>query len=88
MIQLLTNIYVKAQTHPWVVPLRISYFDFFGPIKTLKNHRKHWNKYFHKIFLMNTFIKFHRFEISITSKKKKNLMFLIIAFRKSFKNLT
>jgi hypothetical protein len=29
--------------------------------KTLKNHRKHLNKYFHTIFLMSTFIRFHRF---------------------------
>jgi hypothetical protein len=45
---------------PWVLLLGSSHLDFLRPIELLKNHRKHLNKYFHKI-LMNKSIRFHRF---------------------------
>jgi hypothetical protein len=37
-------------THPWVVPLGMSHLDFLGLIKTLKNHKKHLNKFFQNFF--------------------------------------
>jgi hypothetical protein len=35
-----------GQAHPWVVPLGTSHLDF-STHRTLKNHRKHLNEYFH-----------------------------------------
>jgi hypothetical protein len=40
------------------------------------------------IFVMSTFIRFYRFDISIILKIFCILIFLIIAFRKSFKIVT
>ncbi len=39
-------------------------------------------------FFWDTFIKFHKFEISIVSRILCILMFLIITFRKKFRNVT
>jgi hypothetical protein len=50
-----------------------------------KNRKKNLNKYFH-FYLMNTFIRFHRFWDFNNIKMLCVLMFLIIAFRKSCKN--
>ncbi len=55
---------------------------------TLKNHRKHLNKYFPKFVFMTTFIRFHRFWNFNTIRNIVYSMFLVIAFIKSFKNIT
>jgi hypothetical protein len=73
------------QTHPWVVPLGISHFDFPWPIQLWKIIGNTSINIF-IIFLMNQFIKFYIFWNFNTIKKKK-LMFLIITFIKSFTNI-
>jgi hypothetical protein len=76
-----------GHNHPWVAPLGMSHLDFLGPIELLKNHKKHLNKYFHN-FVMNTLLGSINFETSIISRILCILMFIIIAFIKSFKKLT
>jgi len=55
---------------------------------TLKNHRKHLNEHFHKTFFWIHLLGSIDFEISIISRMLCILMFLIITFIKSFKNIT
>jgi hypothetical protein len=54
---------------------------------TLENHRKHLNEHFHNFFWIHLLSSID-FEISIISRIFCILMFLIIAFKKSFRNVT
>jgi hypothetical protein len=53
---------------------------------TLKNHRIHLNEHFHKFFWIHL-LSYIDFEISIISRILCISMFLIIAFKKCFRNI-
>jgi len=54
---------------------------------TLKNHKKHVNKYFHKYFSWIHLLGSIDFEVSIISRLLCTLMIVIISFKNSLKNV-
>jgi hypothetical protein len=76
----------SGQAHPWVVSLGVTQFNFPRPIELWKIIKKHLNKHFRYFFMNTSILGVIDFEISIILRILCILMFLIIAFRKSFKN--
>jgi hypothetical protein len=60
-LHVIVGVFHAKQAHPWVVPLGTSHLIFLDPLNFEKSLKKPFNKNINKLFLMSTFIKFHRF---------------------------